>query len=250
MTKKPTAFVAYLRVSTVRQGESGLDLEAQRAAVEAFARHHGGGIVACFVEVETGKRSDRPELAKALEAARKAKATLLIAKLDRLARNVAFIATSWTRASNFSPAISPLPRASRCTFWRPLLRMKRAGLASAPRPPCRPQMRAAGSLAGLSLQRPSPTPGLPDPPMQQRLMKGRGQSFTTYKYEGFPAFRRSPVVCRRGASRRLQAARLGSQCRCLGCWPLRPEIAVAILGDCILAGPTPVRHWRLEGALF
>jgi DNA invertase Pin-like site-specific DNA recombinase len=48
--------------------------------------------VACFVEVETGKRSDRPELAKALEAARKAKATLLIAKLDRLARNVAFIA--------------------------------------------------------------------------------------------------------------------------------------------------------------
>jgi len=92
MTKKPTAFVAYLRVSTVRQGESGLGLEAQRAAVEAFARHHGGGIVACFVEVETGKRSDRPELAKALEVARKAKATLLIAKLDRPARNVAFIA--------------------------------------------------------------------------------------------------------------------------------------------------------------
>jgi DNA invertase Pin-like site-specific DNA recombinase len=92
MTKKAAAFVAYLRVSTVRQGESGLGLEAQRATVEAFARQHGGAIVASFVEVETGKRSDRPELAKALEAARKAKATLLIAKLDRLARNVAFIA--------------------------------------------------------------------------------------------------------------------------------------------------------------
>ena len=57
MTKKPAAFVAYLRVSTVRQGESGLGLEAQRTAVEAFARQHGGAIVASFVEVETGKRS-------------------------------------------------------------------------------------------------------------------------------------------------------------------------------------------------
>jgi DNA invertase Pin-like site-specific DNA recombinase len=114
MTKKPTAFVAYLRVSTVRQGESGLDLEAQRAAVEAFARHHGGGIVACFVEVETGKRSDRPELAKALEAARKAKATLLIAKLDRLARNVAFIANLMDAGVEFLACDQPF--ASRLTL--------------------------------------------------------------------------------------------------------------------------------------
>src|SRR6185312_5649445 len=81
MTKKPAAFVAYLRVSTVRQGESGLGLEAQRAAVEAFAKQNGGTTGASFVEVETGKRADRPELAKALAAARKAKAVLLIAKL-------------------------------------------------------------------------------------------------------------------------------------------------------------------------
>jgi DNA invertase Pin-like site-specific DNA recombinase len=114
MTKKPTAFVAYLRVSTVRQGESGLGLEAQRAAVEAFARHHGGGIVACFVEVETGKRSDRPELAKALEAARKGKATLLIAKLDRLARNVAFIANLMDAGVDFLACDQPF--ASRLTL--------------------------------------------------------------------------------------------------------------------------------------
>ena len=114
MTKKPTAFVAYLRVSTVRQGESGLGLEAQRAAVEAFARHHGGGIVACFVEVETGKQSDRPELAKALEAARKAKATLLIAKLDRLARNVAFIANLMDAGVEFLACDQPF--ASRLTL--------------------------------------------------------------------------------------------------------------------------------------
>ncbi len=114
MTKKPTAFVAYLRVSTIRQGESGLGLEAQRAAVEAFARQHGGAIVASFVEVETGKRSDRPELAKALEAARKARATLLIAKLDRLARNVAFIANLMDAGVEFLACDQPF--ASRLTL--------------------------------------------------------------------------------------------------------------------------------------
>lgn len=114
VTTKPTAFVAYLRVSTARQGESGLGLEAQRAAVEAFARQHGGVIVASFVEVETGKRSDRPELAKALEGARKAKATLLIAKLDRLARNVAFIANLMDAGVEFLACDQPF--ASRLTL--------------------------------------------------------------------------------------------------------------------------------------
>jgi DNA invertase Pin-like site-specific DNA recombinase len=115
MTKKPTTFVAYLRVSTVRQGESGLGLEAQRVAVEAFARQHGGAIAASFVEVETGKRSsDRPELAKALEAARKGKATLLIAKLDRLARNVAFIANLMDADVDFLACDQPF--ASRLTL--------------------------------------------------------------------------------------------------------------------------------------
>lgn len=114
MNKKPTAYVAYLQVSTVRQGESGLGLEAQRAAVEAFARQHGGAIVGSYVEVETGKRSDRPELAKALCAVRKAKATLLIAKLDRLARNVAFIANLMDAGVEFLACDQPF--ASRLTL--------------------------------------------------------------------------------------------------------------------------------------
>lgn len=114
MSKKPTTFVAYLRVSTARQGESGLGLEAQRSAVEAFARQHGGAIMASFVEVETGKRSDRPELAEALEAARKGKATLLIAKLDRLARNVAFIANLMDASVEFLACDQPF--ASRLTL--------------------------------------------------------------------------------------------------------------------------------------
>ena len=89
--KKPTTYVSYLRVSTQKQGQSGLGLEAQRAAVEAFTRHQGGKIVAEYVEVESGKRSARPELARAMAAAKKAGATLLIAKLDRLSRDVHFI---------------------------------------------------------------------------------------------------------------------------------------------------------------
>ena len=82
--------VAYFRVSTKQQGESGLGLEGQANAVEAFAKLGGKPIVARYIEVETGKRADRPELAKALAHARRAKATLVVAKLDRLARNVAF----------------------------------------------------------------------------------------------------------------------------------------------------------------
>ena len=84
-------FVTYLRVSTERQGQSGLGLEAQRAAVAAHMLGRGE-VVAEFVEVESGKSADRPQLALALAEAKRAGAVLLIAKLDRLARNVAFIA--------------------------------------------------------------------------------------------------------------------------------------------------------------
>ena len=84
-------FVSYLRVSTARQGASGLGLEAQRAAVAGYLNGGDWKLVQEVVEVESGKRNDRPALADALRLCRKHKATLVIAKLDRLARNVAFI---------------------------------------------------------------------------------------------------------------------------------------------------------------
>lgn len=88
----PSSFIAYVRVSTARQGQSGLGLEAQRQAVNAFAAQHGGCVLTEFVEVESGRKSERPQLAAALAECKRKRATLLIAKLDRLARNVAFVA--------------------------------------------------------------------------------------------------------------------------------------------------------------
>jgi DNA invertase Pin-like site-specific DNA recombinase len=84
-------FVSYLRVSTARQGASGLGLEAQRASVAGYLNGGDWALVQEVVEVESGKRNDRPALVDALRLCRKHRATLVIAKLDRLARNVAFI---------------------------------------------------------------------------------------------------------------------------------------------------------------
>tara|TARA_R100001132_G_scaffold10300_6_gene9907 strand:+ start:11597 stop:12280 length:684 start_codon:yes stop_codon:yes gene_type:complete len=83
--------VPYYRVSTSKQAKSGLGLEGQEATVSQFANAHGAQVLKSYIEVETGKWSERPELAKAVSHARRSKATLVIAKLDRLARNVHFL---------------------------------------------------------------------------------------------------------------------------------------------------------------
>lgn len=82
-------YIAYYRVSTVKQGASGLGLEAQQYEVTTFVKE--GSVISEYIEVESGKRNNRPQLQAAIEHARKTKATLVIAKLDRLSRNAAFI---------------------------------------------------------------------------------------------------------------------------------------------------------------
>jgi DNA invertase Pin-like site-specific DNA recombinase len=105
--KKADRFVAYYRVSTDRQGQSGLGLDAQRKAVTDYLNGGAWKLVGEFTEVESGKRADRPELAKALEACRRHKAKLVIAKLDRLSRNLAFIATLMDSGTEFVAADNP-----------------------------------------------------------------------------------------------------------------------------------------------
>ncbi len=86
------SFVAYYRVSTQKQGRSGLGLEAQKADVAQYVRRNGGKLVAEFQEVESGRRADRPQLALALERCRLTRAVLVVAKLDRLTRDTGFLA--------------------------------------------------------------------------------------------------------------------------------------------------------------
>jgi DNA invertase Pin-like site-specific DNA recombinase len=111
---KTRPYIAYFRVSTTRQGRSGLGLEAQQQAVNVFLHGHGELIIESFTEIESGRRSDRPQLAAALEACRKHKAVLLIAKLDRLARNVHFISGLMESGVEFVAA--DMPEANRLTI--------------------------------------------------------------------------------------------------------------------------------------
>jgi DNA invertase Pin-like site-specific DNA recombinase len=104
---KARRFVAYYRVSTERQGSSGLGLEAQQKAVRDYLNGGSWELVGEFVEVESGKRADRPELAKALEACKRHKARLVIAKLDRLSRNLAFVATLMDAGIEFTAVDNP-----------------------------------------------------------------------------------------------------------------------------------------------
>ena len=138
MEKKPR-FVAYCRVSTARQGRSGLGLEAQQDAVRQFVTARRGEIIAPeYIEVESGKDNDRPELAKALLRCRKTGACLLVAKLDRLSRDAGFLMT--LRNSGVELAAADMPEANTLMF------MVMAGMAQQER-----EYISARTKAGLAI---------------------------------------------------------------------------------------------------
>jgi DNA invertase Pin-like site-specific DNA recombinase len=105
--------VAYYRVSTVQQGRSGLGLEAQQDAVGRFVAGSGDRLVAEYTEVESGRLRDRPQLLAAIAECRRKRARLVIAKLDRLARNAAFLLT--LRDSGVDFVAADMPNADRLT---------------------------------------------------------------------------------------------------------------------------------------
>jgi DNA invertase Pin-like site-specific DNA recombinase len=107
-------FVSYLRVSTDKQGERGHGLDAQRKAVADYLNGGEWELLGEFVEIESGRRGDRPKLAEALAACKKHHARLVIAKLDRLSRNVAFIATLMDGKIDF--VCCDFPTANRLTL--------------------------------------------------------------------------------------------------------------------------------------
>lgn len=106
--------IPYYRVSTAKQGRSGLGLEGQQAAVDAFINRRGCEVVSEYTEIGTGKRADRPQLTKAIAHAKRAKATLVVAKLDRLARNVHFMSS--LMESNVDFVAIDLEHANRLTI--------------------------------------------------------------------------------------------------------------------------------------
>lgn len=99
--------ITYFRVSTAAQGRSGLGLEAQRYTVEQFCRTRSCEVLAEYVEVESGKRNDRPELQRALHHAKVTGATLVVAKMDRLSRNAAFLLALRDSGARFVAADQP-----------------------------------------------------------------------------------------------------------------------------------------------
>lgn len=104
---KPLKIVSYLRVSTARQGSSGLGLEAQRSAIQGYAESKKASVVKEFLEIESGKDNARPKLAEALHLAKVTGSVLVIAKLDRLSRNAAFLLTLRDAGVRFIAADMP-----------------------------------------------------------------------------------------------------------------------------------------------
>lgn len=100
-------FVAYLRVSTDKQGDHGHGINAQRQAIQNYLVANNGELLDEYVEVESGKKNDRPELKKAINRCKTSRSTLIIAKLDRLSRNMAFIANLMDSGIDFIACDNP-----------------------------------------------------------------------------------------------------------------------------------------------
>jgi DNA invertase Pin-like site-specific DNA recombinase len=142
-------FVAYFRVSTDQQGKSGLGLDAQRKAVADYLNGGNWKLVGEFTEIESGKNGARPQLAAALAACKKRKAKLVIAKLDRLSRNLAFIANLLEAGTDFVAADNPHANKSMVQMMAVFAEMERDAISKRTR-----EALAAAKSRGVQLGNP------------------------------------------------------------------------------------------------
>ncbi len=175
MTPPRPRFVSYLRVSTDGQGRSGLGLEAQRQAVAGHVTQAGGEVVAEFQEVESGKRGDRPQLAAALAACRTKRAVLVIAKLDRLARNARFLLSVVEGSGEAGVVFCDLPSVPAGPIGKFMV-TQLAAVAELEAGLISQRTRAALAVAkarGVRLGNPSPTPATPAMAAAARAARSR-----------------------------------------------------------------------------
>jgi len=168
-------FISYLRVSTDGQGRSGLGLEAQRQAVAAHFAQAGGELVAEFREVESGKRADRPQLAAALASCRTRRAVLVIAKLDRLARNARFLLSVVEGSGEAGVVFCDLPTLPAGPVGKFML-TQMAAVAELEAGLISQRTRAALAVAkarGVRLGNPSPVPATPAMAAAARAARSR-----------------------------------------------------------------------------
>ncbi len=155
--------VAYYRVSTDAQGRSGLGLEAQRDAVGSLCHSRGWHIAAEFTEVESGKRDDRPQLEAAKHRAKVTGAVLVVAKLDRLSRNVAFLASLQDSGTRFLAADMPEANELTVHIMAAVAQAERKAIGTRTR-----EALAAAKARGVKLGNPNGAAAL------QRASKGNG----------------------------------------------------------------------------
>lgn len=179
-------FVSYLRVSTARQGVSGLGLDAQREAVSRYLNGGSWSLVQEVVEIESGKRNDRPAIAEALSLCRLHRATLIIAKLDRLARNVHFISSLMEAGVEFVAV--DFPQANRLTVHILAAVAEHEALMISARTKAALQ---AAKVRGVALG------GLRGSPARMRLMAGKANAVSAAKRSASAAKRNAdlfPVI--------------------------------------------------------
>jgi DNA invertase Pin-like site-specific DNA recombinase len=162
--------IAYLRVSTAKQARSGLGREAQREAIEQFARERGAQCLATYTETESGKRDDRPELAKALHHAKGVGATLVIAKLDRLSRDAHFLTGLMKRGVDFVAADMPGVNNFTVTVLAAVAQQEREAISRRTR-----EALAAAKRRGTRLGNPNGARAL------RKARKGNGASLAAIK---------------------------------------------------------------------